>query len=48
MRRIHGIPGGFSRRYGTRDLAIAAYNAALDGGEVIEVTVSKRVLSRNT
>lgn len=45
---VIGIPGGFCRRYGTRELAIAAYNAALDGGEVTEVTVSKRVLSRNT
>ena len=46
---VSGVPGGFARRYGSQQLAEAAYEEALDNGEVIQVAyiMSKRVLSRS-
>jgi hypothetical protein len=45
---VSEVPGRFARRFGTRELAQAAYDQALDTGQVIEVTytISKRPLSR--
>ena len=44
---VSKIPGGFARRYNTQELAQAAYDEALDAGQVVEVTyvVSKRTIS---
>ena len=45
---VSNVPGGLARRYATRQLAQAAFDNALDDGQVIRVTyvVSKETLSR--
>ena len=42
-----GVTGSFVRCYAMEELAQAAYEEALDGGEVVQVThiVSKRTIS---
>ena len=44
---VSKVPGGFACRYNTQELVQAAYNEALDAGQVVEVTyiVSKHTLS---
>ena len=45
---VSEVPGGFARRYATQEFAQAAFDEALDAGQVTEVTyiIDKRILSR--
>ena len=45
---VNGVPGSLARHYSTQQLAQAAYDEALDNGQVVQITyeVSKETLSR--
>jgi hypothetical protein len=45
---VSGVPGGLACRYNTQELAQAAYDEALENGQVVRITyeVSRETLSR--